>query len=178
MWGYLIRLLITCQEIIYLILLLFAHRQTPFTPPPTQPSSRLAIPELMPAAQRYFAKTLSLSSARSAQSCYVEFCHRFSPVPYPLNETLLCSFITFLDQEGLKHQSIKCYLSALRHAQIANGFPDPRIGLDHPQLDYILRGIKRSQASAASSHIGLPITPEILRLIYSHLPSSQDSCMI
>ena len=135
----------------------------------------------MPAAQRYFAQSLSSSSARSygsAQSRYVEFCHCFSLVPYPLNETLLCSFVTFLDQEGLKHQSIKCYLSALRHAQIANGFPDPRIGLDHPRLEGILRGIKRSQAPSSSSRTRLPITPEILRLIHSHLPSSPDSCMI
>lgn len=88
-------------------------------------------------------------------------------------------FATFLVQEGLKLQTIKCYLSTLRHAQIANGFPDPRIGQDHPRLECILRGIKRSQASSsASPRSWLPITPDILRLICSHLPASPDSCMI
>ena len=86
--------------------------------------------------------------------------------------------LPYLAQEGLELQSIKCYLSALRHAQIANGFPDPQIGLDHSRLECILRGTKRSQASASSSCTRLPIIPEILRLIHSHIPSSPDSCMI
>ena len=60
---------------------------------------------------------------------------------------MLCSFATFLAQEGLKLQSIECYLSALRHAQIANGFPDSRIGLDHPWLECVLRCIKTRVAS-------------------------------
>ena len=136
----------------------------------------------MPAAKRYFAQSLSASSTRSyssAQSRFIKFCHQFSLPPYPLNETLLCSFASFLAEEGLKLQTIKCYLSALRHAQIANGFPDPRIGVDHPRLECILRGIKRSQASAPSqSRTRLPITPEILRLIHGHLPPPPDSHMI
>ena len=102
-----------------------------------------------PAAQRYFELSLSSSTTRSyksAQSRYLNFCSRFSLAPFPLSETLLCSFATFLAQEGLRYQSIKCYLSALRHAQIASGFPDPRIGSNHPRLEAILRGIKRSQA--------------------------------
>lgn len=81
----------------------------------------------MPVAQRYFEMYLSSSSLRSyksAQTRYVKLCSKFSLLPYPLSETLLCSFATFLAQNGLKFQSIKCYLSALRHAQIANGFPD------------------------------------------------------
>ena len=137
----------------------------------------------MPAAQRYFSQSLSSSSTRSyssAQSRYNRFCHQFSLAPFPLNETLLCSFATFLAQEGLRLQTIKCYLSALRHAQIANGFPDPRIGLDHPRLECILRGIKRSQATSSlvPKRTRLPITPDILRLIHCHLPPPPDSHMI
>ena len=136
----------------------------------------------MPAAQLYFAQSLSSSSSKSyksAQSRYEKFCHQFSLVPYPLSETLLCSFASFLAQDGLKVQSIKCYLSALRYAQIANGFPDPRIGSDHPRLECILRGIKRSQASAnPPARSRLPITPDILSSIRLHLPHSPDSPMI
>ena len=45
--------------------------------------------------------------------------------PFPLSETILCSFATYLAKEGLKYQSIKCYMyiSALRHAQITNWLP-------------------------------------------------------
>ncbi len=110
---------------------------------------------------------------------YNRFCHQFSLAPFPLNETLLCSFATFLAQEGLRLQTIKCYLSALCHAQISNGFPDPRIGLDHPKLECILRGIKRSQATSSSvpKRTPLPITPDILWVIHSHLPHSPDSTL-
>ena len=37
----------------------------------------------------------------------------------------LCSFVTFLAIEKLKHRSIKTYLLAIRHLQISAGFPDP-----------------------------------------------------
>ena len=51
--------------------------------------------------------------------------------PFPLTEDTLCYFVSFLHKHGLKHQTIKTYLSGLRHAQIAMGlfkdspFPTP-----------------------------------------------------
>ncbi len=166
----------------FMIFLFLARRQT--RPPPgwsilaaARPPSVLAIPELVPAAQRYFSQSLSFSSTRSyrlAQSRYNRFCHQFSLAPFPPNELMRHCSATFLAQKGLRLQTIKCYLSALRHAQIANGFPDPRIGLDHPRLECILRGIKRSQATSSSvpNCTRLPITPDILRLIHSYLPQT------
>ena len=79
----------------------------------------------------------------------------------------------------MKYRSIKCYLSALRHAQIANGFLDPQFVQSYPRLEYLLRGIRRSQAeSLVQSCTRLQITPEVLLSIHSHLPSSKDSAMI
>ena len=136
----------------------------------------------MPAAQKYFEKALSNSSHRSYKSAhtrFINFCSRYSITPFPLSETILCSFATFLAEEGLKLQTIKCYLSGLRFAQLANGFPDPQIGLNCPRLECIIRGIKRSQAEAnVASRTRLPITPDILAIIQKSLPFSSDGTMI
>ena len=99
--------------------------------------------------------------------------------PLPVNEVILCSFVTFLATQGLKVQTIKCYLSGVRSLQIASGFPDPQIGSNLPRLENIIKGIKRSQAEAGmSSRPRLPITPDIMSVIRSGLPSSADGNMI
>lgn len=134
------------------------------------------------AAKRYYAKALSDNSRRaytSAQKRYIDFCIRFSLNPFPVSELSLCSFATFLAEQGLKAQSIKCYLSGVRFLQIAEGFPDPHIGQDQPRLESIIRGIKRTQAEAdRNPRPRLPITPDIMKLILRFLPSSHDGSMI
>ena len=52
--------------------------------------------------------------------------------------------ISYLANEGLAHQTIKSYLSAVCHLQISYGHPDPHIG-DMPRLEQVLKGIKSSQ---------------------------------
>ena len=50
----------------------------------------------------------------SAQRRYATFCQQFKIVdPYPLSEGILCRFVAILAHEGLKHRTIKAYLSGL-----------------------------------------------------------------
>ena len=57
----------------------------------------------------------------------------------PTTEQKLIEFVAFAANQGLKHQTIKCYLSAVRHLQIASGGGDPRVE-SMPVLKLILRG--------------------------------------
>ena len=89
---------------------------------------RLAIPPLVKSAERYFAKSLSTASQRSyaaGTKRYLDFCSSFSLSPFPFSEVNLSSFVSFLADQGLKHQTLKCYLSAVRSAQIAHGYAEP-----------------------------------------------------
>lgn len=85
--------------------------------------------------------------------------------PFPVTEHSLMLFVGDLASQGLKHQTLKCYLSAVRYSQIMHGLPDPFTS-SLPLLDYTLKGIKRVQAErGASEKPRLPITPEILRVL-------------
>jgi hypothetical protein len=78
---------------------------------------------------------------------------------------VLCYFVAQLSKEGLKHRTIKVYLSAVRYLHIAEGKEDP---FQSPmnRLHYILRGMKREEAlKSTESRVRLPITPSILRKI-------------
>ncbi len=72
--------------------------------------------------------------------------------------------MSFVGGEGLKHSTIKVYLSAIRFLQIASGLGDPFTRTSWPRLEYVLKGIKRNQAEkGAKPKPRLPITPMILR---------------
>ena len=94
--------------------------------------------------------------------------------PFPVTEQLLTYYAAFLAEEGLKEQSIKTYIAALHHVQIAMGLPDPRDTSSLPRLRLVLTGIKRTQAEAGSPSRNprLPITPPILQRIRSLWDSS------
>lgn len=78
-------------------------------------------------------------------------------------EENLCRFVAFLAQQGLKHRSIKSYLSGLRFTQIQLELGAPSFSTMH-RLDYAMTGIKRYQAQAGvSQKPRLPITLSILR---------------
>ena len=120
--------------------------------------------------QQLFSFTLKWHSKsterayKSAQQKYINFCCRAGKNSLPLSEDTLVSYVAFLAQEGLKHQTIKCYLSAIRHFQIAVSMPDPFHNDSFPYLEYVLKGIKKTQAqSGPQQDTRLPITPTILR---------------
>ena len=79
-------------------------------------------------------------------------------------ENVLCAYVSKLANDGLKHQSIKSYLSALRFMQISAGLSDPYASSVWPRLEYVLKGVKRPRGEQ-SSKPRLPITPDILRRI-------------
>ena len=96
------------------------------------------------------------------------FCSTFNiNQPFPLSDQVLCYFAAHLSAQGLKHQSIKSYISGIRHAQISLGLPDPFAHPLFPRFEYVMKGIKRSQVEkGVTSRPRLPITPAILRKIF------------
>ena len=125
----------------------------------------------------YFAKGLAPSTIRaykSAQSRFLQFCQKGHFTPLPLSESLLCSYVSHLADQGLKHSTLKVYLSAVRYLQIASGQGDPFAGVARPRLDYVMRGIKKAEAEkGVTMKPRLPITPSILgRLQVLWSPSS------
>ena len=97
-----------------------------------------------------------------------DFCRRYDVhTPFPVTENLLTYFAAFLAGEGLKAQSIKTYLAAVRHLQLTLGLPDPRDSSSLPRLRLVLLGIRRMQAESGRSQTRkrLPMTPAILRRI-------------
>ena len=63
----------------------------------------------------------------------------------------------------MKHQSMKCYLSAARHLLVMSGQGHP-FREKMPLLEYVLRVIRSEQAkkSPTPQWVRLPITPEVL----------------
>ena len=70
-------------------------------------------------------------------------------------------FVAYLALKGLKWQTIKTYLSAVRHFHLLrgpqSGFPDGT----RPRLQLMLYGIKK--ATSTFKNARLPITSAILR---------------
>ena len=87
--------------------------------------------------------------------------------------------VAFAANQGLKHQIIKCYLSAIRHLQIECGGGDPRVQ-SIPLVVLALRGTKLEQAGL-EKRTRLPITQVILeqlRRVCSQGPSNPDHVML
>ena len=97
-----------------------------------------------------------------------------------MSEALLCKFVSFLAGEGLKHRTIKTYLSGVRFLHIRSGFPDPF--LSHmPRLDYTMKGVKRVEAEKGGGQRTLHMTPPLLRKLKGVWESSvvgHDAMMI
>ncbi len=119
----------------------------------------------------YFGKGLAPSTKRTykaAQDRYLKFCRdgRFRPIP--VSQSVLCAFVSWLaSKDKLKHSSLKVYLSGVRHLQIVNGLPDPFAGVAFPQLDQVMKGIKRHEAEkGVGKKQRLPISPTILNKLW------------
>ena len=89
-------------------------------------------------------------------------------------------FISRLAEEGLAHQSIKVYLSAVRNLHVASGLHEEFSKQLTPKLEMVLRGIKKETAKSKSPRIRLPITIEVMEKIKEVLqrnPTSEDSIL-
>ena len=114
--------------------------------------------------RKYFTMGLASSTQRtykSGKERYLKFCQLAGASPLPGGESILCRFCAYLANDGLCHRTIKVYLSAVRHMHIAAARPDPFAGATPlSKLQYVLRGIKRSEASSRKEpRERLPITP-------------------
>ena len=89
-------------------------------------------------------------------------------------------FCAYLALQGLRWQTIKSYLSAVRHFQLMQGAPPGSLDGARPRLQLMLRGIKRA-TSTKPSKARLPITPFILRQVWraaNKNEPSQDTLML
>ena len=102
-------------------------------------------------------------------------------VPLPVSEQQLCQYTAWLANQGLTHKTLKTYLAAVRHLQIAEGLPDPKIA-SMPKLEQVMRGIKSHQArSTSGSQPRLPITPDVLlkmRKVWESDSRNPDNIML
>jgi len=127
----------------------------------------LDIHQLEESVSFFLGRALAPSTLRaygSGQRRFLAFCSAANLEPSPLSERTLCMFVAHLANEGLSHQTIKLYLSAIRHLHIVSGLGDPFVGDPFPRLQYVIRGIKWSPSRAARQP-RLPITPAILRVL-------------
>ena len=135
--------------------------------------------------QHYLKCSLAPSTTgtyNSGKNRYVKFCVERETTPLPLTEKNLCEYVAYLAQGDMKHQSIKCYLSAARRLQVMSGQGDP-FREKMPLLEYVLRGIKSEQAkkSPTSQRVRLPITPEVLlqmRHVWERNSREPDNIML
>ena len=72
-------------------------------------------------------------------------------------------FCIFIANEKLCHSTIKCYLAAIRHLNIAEGYGNPHIS-HMARLKQVLKGIKalQSKSKVPMSTPRLPITLALL----------------
>lgn len=96
----------------------------------------------------------------SGKKKYLDFCQQSGITPLPVTEHSLIHFVAFVVNQGLKHQTIKSYITAVRHLQVVGGGGDPKIG-DMAQLALALRGTRKEQLGLPKRP-RLPITPSVL----------------
>ena len=120
------------------------------------PAARLALHHLETSVQHFLAAGLADSTARACavgQWQYLEFCQQTSLAPYPVSKHQSMLFTAFLAGQGLRWQTIKSYLAAVRNLHIRAGVHFPGQDKSLPRLHLMLRGIHR----VASQH--LPARP-------------------
>lgn len=106
--------------------------------------ARLDVSSLDAVVRRLFSAGIATTTRKAYNSGvnrYNRFCILYNLSPFPTSECGLCYFVAYLFQEGLAAITIKGYLSAVRHAQIACSLGDPKIG-EMPQLEYFIKGVR------------------------------------
>ena len=86
-------------------------------------------------------------SYNSGKNRFIVFCQEVNLTPFPAAESTLCIFVAYLALQGSKHQTLKSYLSAVRHLQIENNCFDPFIQQSLVKLELVLKGSKHYQAA-------------------------------
>lgn len=81
---------------------------------------------------------------------YLEFCRNTGVSPVPVTKNGLMHSVAYAFRQGLKHQMIKSYLSAIRHLQVSCGEGDPNMS-EMPQLGFTLRGVKKEHVASQNA---------------------------
>ena len=127
-------------------------------------AARLDLTSLDATVQELFSAGIAPSTQktyRSGSKRFIHFCEQYGiSEPFPVNEQVLVYFVASLYRGGLSGGTVKSYLAAVRHAQIALGLGDPH-SAEMPQLEYVSKGVKKMTA-ARVARTRLPITPSIL----------------
>ena len=74
-------------------------------------------------------------------------------------------FVSYLAKEGLAHQSIKVYLSAVRNLHVSAGLHSEFTRELIPKLQLVLTGIKKDKAKGPQPNARLPVTADIMAKI-------------
>ena len=123
---------------------------------------------------------LTQKTYRSGSKRFIHFCKQYGiSEPFPVNEQVLLYFVASLYRGGLSGGTVKSYLAAVRHVQIALGLGDPH-SAEMPQLEYVSKGVKKMTAAKVAP-TRLPITPSILlqlRQIWQAHLCRQDGSML
>ncbi len=123
----------------------------------------------------YFRSALAPSSQRtysSAQQSYSRFCTTFGLAPLPVSEHQLCQFCSHLAARNLTHSTIKGYLSAIRHLQIAAGLPDPVMS-SMAKLNGVIKATR-----ARGNPSSLPTILRQISAVWEAQGLSQDQVML
>ena len=99
---------------------------------PQASSTPIQVPAAVVEGLAHTHTSISLSWTR------LQFCVAGAIAPLPTSESILCRYVAFLAKDNLKHQTIKTYLSAVRHMHIVAGKGDP-FKEDMPLLEYTMR---------------------------------------
>ena len=148
----------------------------PYSCPPyrslSTTTSRGLASQLDATLQRYMAASLAINSKKtysSDEKRYIEFCQRLNIAPrsiLPDDENRLTLFSTYMTSY-VKTETIKVYFAAITYMHIINGY---NLNLQSfLRLQYILKGIKRTQGE--SKRIRLPIILTHLKLFQLLLSS-------
>ena len=80
----------------------------------------------------------------------------------PTSESTLLLFVSHLAKSGLRHGTIKVYLSAVRHMHVSCGKHSEFTTQLTPRLQQVLKGIKRTQSALQEPNLRRPITFNIM----------------
>ena len=133
--------------------------------------------------EHYFRNGLAGSTQKvykSGKNRYISFCSGKGLSPLPASEHQLCQFVSSLANNKLSHSSMKCYLAAVRHLHIAEGYGDPHIN-SMVKLEQVMKGIRSLQSKCLKKTPRLPITPELLlklKEMWSKRPELRDGSML
>ena len=109
----------------------------------------------------------------SVQHQYISFCEQNKLVAIPAAEATVLLFIAFLHNDrNIKGQSISCYVSAIRHMHVINGF-------NFPSESYrIIAAIKGAKSLSGPPIRKKPITLDILTTMCELADKRDDKDMI